>query len=130
MIRYVKIKRPDTEEIREMLARFCEETNAEPGQLERIWSRLPNMHVFGALNGKLAGIGGYYLVGERAFADFVYVLPEYRNKSIAGRLHRMGTEHARESGAKRVVVYAKPIRANIYKKLKYVVRFEVLEKEL
>ncbi len=130
-IRYVKIKRPNTPEIREMVRLFAEETGADPGACEMIQNRLSKMNVFGAINNHLIGIGGYYVLGaDKVVFDFLYVVKEHRGKSIAGRLHRMAVEEVKKSGLKKILVFAKPERAIGYMKRGYSDKLRLLELEV
>ncbi len=130
-IRYVKIKRPDTPKIREMVRLFTEETGADQGACEMIQNRLSKMEVFGALNNHLVGIGGYYVLGaDKVVFDFLYVQSEYRSRSIAGRLHRMAVEEVKKSGIKKILVFAKPERAIGYMKRGYADKLRLLELDL
>lgn len=127
-MKYLKIKRPDTKEIHDLVRLFCEETGADSEALETIINRLPKMHIFAALTDRIVGIGGYFTIGDKAIFDFLYVAAPYRDQSIAGRLHRMATKHAKSIGMKRVVIFTHPDTADRYLKLKYQEKFRVLER--
>ena len=130
-IRYVKVKRPDTDEIKQLIGMFCEETGGGQEALDNILLRLPNMKVCIALEGvNTVGIGGYYTIGDKAIFDFTYVLEPYRNRGAWGRIHAMGVKDARSLGMKKSVIFVAPIRAKHFLKLGYKEVFHVLERQL
>jgi len=130
-IRYKVIKRTNTDEIKALLHLFCDETGADDEARDILIQRLPNMHICAAMNETgIVGVGGYYVIGAKAIFDFMYVVSEYRNMSIAGRIHRIGLKHAKERGIGKAVVFVNPDRTHLYKKIGYKEVFIVLEKEI
>jgi N-acetylglutamate synthase-like GNAT family acetyltransferase len=113
----------------DLIRQFCIETNAGVAAWKEIIART-NMNIAVAENGSLAGCAGYYVLGDKAIFDFLYVLPEYRNGMVGGRLHKMGTEHAKAQGVKTIVIFTYPETAQRYLKIGYKTKFHVVEKEV
>lgn len=131
MIRYVRIKNPNTNEIRGMVKDFCTDTGADSSQCQALLSKLPKLNVFGAINGRLQGICAYSSLGNKAIAEFLYIMPEQRGKIIGGRLYHVAMEDAKNRGAKTVVIFTRPETSKRYLKLGgYKIKFNVLEGDL
>ena len=130
---YREIKYNEIEKFYRLISAFCSETNADNDALSVVIKRLEEGRTFtfaAEENGKIFGVIGYCRAGDAAIPDFFYVLPDKRGKAIGGILYRMGTEHAKKAGIKKIVPIVTEDKESLYTKIGFKRKFILLEKEI
>lgn len=133
VITYHETNWKEIEEYYPLIEKFVVETNADSDAMRVLLYRIENdkNHCFLAKDGKkVIGMSGYCPAGDHGVAEILYVLPEYRGKTIAGALLQKSFEHARENGISKATLMVSDDREKLYTKLGFKRKFILLEKEI